>query len=189
MSEENNIDPVENPTENQEQQETQETPTQETPTQETPETPAQTDPQTDPQEETQEQTQETQENPEQNPGETQQTENTVREGIYPKKIYLTQEQCTQKALDALALNRQVAAKKLARAQYVDEFDNRLKQMDAEIKQLEEEAGATGNIALNGEMIEEIPVDIHTIGNEEIYVKRGQDITNPDNIVFRQTITE
>jgi len=180
MSEENNIDPVENPTENQEQQETQETPTQETP-----ETPAQTDPQTDPQEETQEQTQETQENPEQNPG----AENTVRDGIYPKKIYLTQEQCTQKALDALALNRQVAAKKLARAQYVDEFDTRLKQMDAEIKQLEEAANETGNIALNGEMIEEIPVDIHTIGNEEIYVKKGQDITNPDNIVFRQTITE
>ncbi len=178
MNEETEV--VETLTEN----ETPENPVQETSAQETPaeETPSQ---ETSAEQETQgqEETQESQS------GDQQQTENNVREDIFPKKIYLTQEECTQKALESLALNRQVAAKKVARAQYVDEFDTRLKQMDAEIKQLEENANATGNIALNGEMIEEIPVDIHTIGNEEIYVKRGQDITNPDNIVFRQTITE
>ena len=163
----------------------EETPVEETPTEETPveETPAEETPMEEtPAEETTGEEPANEENPVEE--EAQVGPKFLQQDIYRKKVYLTPEQCAQKALETLVLNKQIETKKAERMEFLANFDKKLQEFDREIAELEEKASEQGRIALNGEDFDDTLIDVYEEKDELICVLRGKSVENPDNIVAK-----
>ena len=108
----------------------------------------------------------------------------VQQDIYRKKVYLSKEQCAQKALDTLTLNKQIEQKKAEREAFVSNFGKKLQEYDAEIAELEAKASNQTQVVLNGEDYDDTLIDVYDDNGVTLCVKRGQSVKNPENIIAR-----
>lgn len=108
----------------------------------------------------------------------------VQQDIFRKKVYLTPEQCAQKALETLVLNKQIETKKAERQAFLANFDKQLQEFDREIAELEEKASEQGRIALNGEDFDDTDIDVYDDHGETLCVLRGKSVNDSENIIAR-----
>ena len=108
----------------------------------------------------------------------------VQQDIFRKKVYLTPEQCAQKALETLVLNKQIETKKAERQAFLANFDKQLQEFDREIAELEEKVSEQGRIALNGEDFDDTDIDVYDDHGETLCVLRGKSVNDSENIIAR-----